>query len=139
MFVLIVSQRKIFRRILQGDSIRPSNKASCRWMWLFCCYRTCSRNQSPMEHFTCKISWTGKDYFDCVQTLNHFSSQISYSSSSVVLSDRSRFRMFFRNTFNMQIIAPALRSAVAHFNWTRIALLTQDEGLFTGVHWIIDD
>ena len=33
----------------------------------------------------------------------------------------------------MQIIAPALRSAVSHFGWTRIALLTQDEVLFTGV------
>lgn len=33
----------------------------------------------------------------------------------------------------MQIIAPALRSMVAYFNWTRIALLTQEEGLFTGV------
>ena len=69
----------------------------------------------------------------CVTNTHSFLSQISYSSSSVVLSDRSRFRTFFRNTFNMQIIAPALRSAVAHFNWSRIALLTQDEGLFTGV------
>ena len=61
------------------------------------------------------------------------SPQISYASSSAVLSDRSKYKSFFRNTFNMQIIAPALCSAVSHFNWTRIALLTQDEGLFTGV------
>ena len=37
----------------------------------------------------------------------------------------------------MQIIAPALRSMVAYFNWTRIALLTQDEGLFTGVGFML--
>ena len=40
---------------------------------------------------------------------------------------------FLRNTYNMKIIAPAFRSAVAHFNWTRIAIITQNEGLFTGV------
>lgn len=33
----------------------------------------------------------------------------------------------------MQIIAPAMLSAVKFFNWTRIAILTQEEGLFTGV------
>ena len=59
--------------------------------------------------------------------------QISYASSSPTLSERSRFRSFFRNTYNMKIIAPAFRSAVAHFNWTRIAIITQNEGLFTGV------
>ena len=62
-----------------------------------------------------------------------FDFQISYASSSPTLSERSRFRSFFRNTYNMKIIAPAFRSAVAHFNWTRIAIITQNEGLFTGV------
>ena len=62
-----------------------------------------------------------------------FDFQISYASSSPVLSDRNKFRSFFRNTFNMKIMAPALRSAIAHFNWTRIAIITQNEGLFTGV------
>ena len=60
--------------------------------------------------------------------------QISYASSSPALSDRNKYKSFFRNTFNMQIMAPALRSAVAYFNWTRIAILTQNEGLFTGVN-----
>ena len=36
----------------------------------------------------------------------------------------------------MKIIAPALRSAVAYFNWSRIAVLTQDEGLFVEVNKI---
>ena len=62
-----------------------------------------------------------------------FGFQISYASSSPVLSDRNKFRSFFRNTFNMKIISPALLSAVIHFNWTRIAIITQKEGLFTGV------
>ena len=59
--------------------------------------------------------------------------QIAYASTSSALSDRSIFKSFFRNTFNMQIMAPALRSAVAYFNWTRLAILTQDEGLFSEV------
>lgn len=33
----------------------------------------------------------------------------------------------------MNIASPALHSTMEHFNWTRIALLTQDEGLFTAV------
>lgn len=65
----------------------------------------------------------------------YFFTQISYASSSAALSDRSKYKSFFRNTFNMQIIAPAMRSAVAFFNWTRIAILTQNEGLFTGVNY----
>ena len=59
--------------------------------------------------------------------------QISYASSSARLSDRSKYRSFFRTPFDARIVAPALRSAVVHFNWSRIALLTQNEGLFTGV------
>ena len=65
--------------------------------------------------------------------------QISYASSSSALSDRSRFKSFFRNTFNIQIIAPALRSAMVHFNWLRIAILTQDEGSFIEVSTVHDE
>ena len=64
----------------------------------------------------------------------NFQTQIAYASTSSALSDRSIFKSFFRNTFNMQIMAPALRSAVAYFNWTRIAMLTQDEHLFSEVN-----
>ena len=58
-------------------------------------------------------------------------SQISYSSGSPALSDRSRFKMYFRNSPTSDIVAPTLRATVEHFNWTRVAVITQQEALFT--------
>ena len=57
--------------------------------------------------------------------------QISYASTLAALSDRTRYKRYFRN--NLPIAAPALHSTLDHFKWTRIALLTQDESLFTVV------
>ncbi len=59
--------------------------------------------------------------------------QLSYTSGSSALSDRSRFKKYFRNSPAFEIVSPALRSAVNNFGWRRIALLTQDETVFTGV------
>ena len=59
--------------------------------------------------------------------------QISYSSGSAVLSDRDRFKKYFRNFPRSDLVAPTLRSVVEHFKWTRVALIIQDEVLFTSV------
>ena len=57
--------------------------------------------------------------------------QISFSSGSPALSDRTRFRKYFRNSPTSEIVAPTLRSVAAQFNWTRVAVITQEEALFT--------
>ena len=61
------------------------------------------------------------------------SMQISFASGSTALSDRSRFKRYFRNSLTFEFLAPALHSILDHFGWKRIALLTQEENLFTGV------
>ena len=59
--------------------------------------------------------------------------QISFASGSTALSDRNRFKRYFRNSLTFELLAPALHSMLDHFQWRRIAVLTQDENLFTGV------
>ena len=66
---------------------------------------------------------------------NSIDAQISYASTMAGLSDRTRFRKYFRN--NLPIAAPALRYTMNHFKWTRIAILTQDESLFTAVSHVV--
>ena len=63
--------------------------------------------------------------------------QISFSSGSPALSDRSRFRKYFRNSPDSGIVAPTLRSTTSHFGWTRVAVITQEEALFTIVSSIL--
>ena len=72
---------------------------------------------------------------DSIMIVSHFMNtfQISYSSGSAALSDRGRFKKYFRNSPRSDVAASTLRSVVEHFNWTRVALITQDEVLFTGV------
>ena len=59
--------------------------------------------------------------------------QISYASALSSLSERSRFRSYFRITPNFNNYAPAIVSILNKFNWKRIAFLTQAENLFKKV------
>ena len=59
--------------------------------------------------------------------------QISYASGLAALSDRTRFRRYFRNTPAFDIIFPALHSTMDYFDWQRLALITQEESIFTVV------
>lgn len=59
--------------------------------------------------------------------------QISYFSESAELSDRRRYKRYFRTNPSGIIEYPAFRSIMSHFGWKRIAILTQDENLFTNV------
>ena len=63
-------------------------------------------------------------------------SQISYSSALAALSDRSRFRNYFRTFPSFEDLAPAIASLMRHFNWSRIAFITQEENLFTKVYYL---
>ena len=67
----------------------------------------------------------------------NFDLQISFASGSTALSDRNRFKRYFRNSLTFELLAPALHSMLDHFKWRRIAVLTQDENLFTGVWKLI--
>ena len=59
--------------------------------------------------------------------------QISFASAVSTLSDRTRFRNFFRTYPNFGNFVPALASVLKHYNWSRIVFLTQDENLFNQV------
>jgi len=62
-----------------------------------------------------------------------FSIQISFASAASTLSDRTRFRNYFRTYPNFENNVPALLSVLNHFGWNRIVFLTQNENLFTKV------
>ena len=69
-----------------------------------------------------------------VKSLMHLSSlQISPTSAASTLSDRSRFKKYFRTDPTFEIFAPAVLSLLEHYNWSRIVFLTQNENLFNNV------
>ena len=59
--------------------------------------------------------------------------QISYSSISPTLSDRNRFRKYVRTSATSEVDAVILQRVVEHFGWTRIAIITELQDLFTFV------
>ena len=59
--------------------------------------------------------------------------QISFASAVSALSDRTRFRNFFRTYPNFENFVPALVSVLKHYNWSRIVFLTEDENVFNQV------
>ena len=59
--------------------------------------------------------------------------QISATSAASTLSDRSRFKKYFRTDPTFEIFAPAVLSLLEHYNWSRIVFLTQNENLFNNV------
>ncbi|XP_064390848.1 gamma-aminobutyric acid type B receptor subunit 2-like [Halichondria panicea] len=58
-------------------------------------------------------------------------SQIAYVSSSIELSDRSRFPNFFRTYPSDADFAPAVVTLIEKYGWRQMGFITQDEGLFT--------
>eukprot|EP00731_Ephydatia_muelleri_P020684 Em0013g411a len=59
-------------------------------------------------------------------------SQIAYFSGSADLSDRNRYKRFFRDIPSNALDPPAFVSVLQHFGWKRMFSITQDEALFTG-------
>ena len=103
-----------------------------KWQLLYTLTRWYAYTSLWIKSWT-KITWVF--YHACVHCDVSF--QISYSSGSPVLSDRTRFRRYFRDSPSTAIVAPSLRSTAEHFNWTRIALITQDENLFRAVRVLV--
>ena len=59
--------------------------------------------------------------------------QISFASAVSTLSDRTRFKNFFRTLSKFDTNAPAILSILNHYGWNQIVFLTQDVNLFNKV------
>ncbi len=59
--------------------------------------------------------------------------QIAYASSSVELDDQDRFPNFFRTYPSDAEFPTVFNAIIQQYGWKRVAILTQNEGLFTGV------
>ena len=63
----------------------------------------------------------------------HVSFQISYASSVIELSNRQKYRNFFRTYPSDANFIPSIRSLMQHFGWERLAVITEEENLFLDV------
>lgn len=50
------------------------------------------------------------------------------------LNDRVRFRGFYRTDASSEFIAPAVAEMAREFNWSQMAMITQDESLYSQVY-----
>jgi len=66
--------------------------------------------------------------------LIHTGMQISFAAALSSLSDRSRFKGYFRTTPTFNNYAPALVALLNNFKWKRIAFITEVQTLFVKVN-----
>ena len=59
--------------------------------------------------------------------------QMAGTAAADELGDRQRFRGFFRTEVSTRNIGPALAEMARHFNWMKIAIITENEIPFTKV------
>ena len=59
--------------------------------------------------------------------------QISYVSSSPILSDRDRFQSFWRTYPSDTSLTPALVAVARQYGWNQLKIITQEETLFIEV------
>ena len=53
--------------------------------------------------------------------------QISYASTSSVLSDRSIYPRVFRTMPSDEVLAPALASVMNYYQWRRMSIVTESD------------
>ena len=63
--------------------------------------------------------------------------QVSYESSSVELDDQDRFPNFFRVIPSDAEFPTVFNAIRQQYGWRRVAILTQNEGIFTEVNRIL--
>lgn len=63
--------------------------------------------------------------------------QLSYGSSSPILSDRNRFPNFFRLVVPDQMLNPAKIALMKLFNWKKVATINQALEFFSVVKYYI--
>lgn len=66
-------------------------------------------------------------------TILHTIIQISCSSASTELIDRSRFRRYFQLLQTMVDIADIYEGLINHYGWEYVSLVVQNENLYTVV------
>ena len=53
--------------------------------------------------------------------------QISYASTSVVLSNRTMYRSLFRTVPSDELLSAALVSTMKYYGWRQLAVVTEEE------------
>ena len=64
---------------------------------------------------------------------SNFHQQIAFAAAANELTDRSRFKSFFRPLPSFEFIGVSLAELVREFEWKQMVVISQDETLFTGV------
>lgn len=59
--------------------------------------------------------------------------QVSYSAGSPRLSDKTRYPKFFRINLEETMFNEATVALLKRFQWTQVAVVKQDEGIFNDV------
>ena len=59
--------------------------------------------------------------------------QLAYAAATNVLTDRSRFKNFFRTLVSFRYIGASLGQLMREFGWRQMSIITQDHSLFTSV------
>jgi gamma-aminobutyric acid type B receptor len=67
-----------------------------------------------------------------VAEISHYENiiHISYVSSSPILSDRSRFQLFWRTYPSDNSLTPAVLAVLRQYDWNQLKIITQEETLF---------
>ena len=60
-------------------------------------------------------------------------SQIAFAAAASILSDRQRFRSFFRVVPSFYYIPGSMAQLMRQFNWKKMTIITQEEALFQAV------
>lgn len=66
-------------------------------------------------------------------TDSYFGLQVAFAASSIELNDRERFQSLFRTLPTFINLVPALVVIMKQFGWMQMAVITQQESLFTSV------
>ncbi len=93
----------------------------CLYACVHACVRACMRACGVFKQYTLCIT-------KCCLHL-----QISCLSSSSELRDRARFRYYYQLLLTDDNLAIGFFSIIARYNWRRVAIIEQDETVFTVV------
>ena len=63
---------------------------------------------------------------------------MAFDAAAAVLTDRNKFRNFFRTLPQYEFLPRAILRTTLEFKWTQMAVITQTENLFTSVRpfWV---
>ena len=79
------------------------------------------------------LSWIFKDVNATEWLPRHIFSQVGFSNTSPKLSDDSRFPLYSRTCPSETLNNFAIVNLLKHFNWKRVAILVQQDHIFTKV------